>query len=98
MRGNLLKRKDSKRNRFRTTNNTCKIRNILIWRIPKSYKNRELVPLAPNLNRENVNNNRKSKTIDYKQKYLIEKIVRNEGLERQKLRDQRKLNRFKRFK
>jgi hypothetical protein len=57
-----------------------------------------LVPLAPNLNRENVNNNRKSKTIDYKQKYLIEKIVRNEGLERQKLRDQRKLNRFKRFK
>lgn len=69
----------------------------VIVRIPKSYKNRELVPLAPNLKQENKDKKKESLKRKYQQKYLIDKIVRNEGLERQKLKEQRTLNRYKRF-
>jgi hypothetical protein len=57
-----------------------------------------MVPLAPNLGsnkkeREFRNNKRR-----YKQKYLIEKVVRNQGLEKDKIAEQRKLNRYSRNK
>lgn len=69
-------------------------RGLVNLRLPRSYKNRELVPLAPNLDRHCEKQNFPNSKRKYKQKYLIEKVVRNQGMARANLRDKRKLNRY----
>ena len=67
---------------------------VNLIRLPKSYKNKEKIPLDRSGNNHNniqENLERKSR---YKQKYLVEKVMRNRGMEDAQKQEERKIRRF----
>ena len=69
--------------------------SVSFIRIPKRYKNREKIPLDRHGETLASKKLRQEKNSRLKQKYLVEDVMRNRGLQQIEYENNRKLNRFR---